>query len=229
MNIIVFAVEATRTTEYSHKPHLSELAAVKISSVKGKLKITDQFQEYIVTPVNIDHFDDLKAQMLGETSPTLKEDIQRFTDWIGDADYYLVSWTRDALELVCKSLAYQAGVPYKWIKNYNAIHSQIKLTKNDDSINIKSLTKQHKQKVDIRDSLLKAYSVGIEIIDSIDRITLAKNSTSEVFSLMSASLYKECNLCKVTKTKGEFPRYGGKCQECLDMLRQKGYEEDEQQ
>ena len=125
MRLIIHDVESIVPRGNMYAAEIIEIAAVAIDMVNDRLKYKDRFHAY-VKPQNVHSLPLLTTQFTGIT-PSLIENadpfpmaLDSFLSWLGDADYYLCSWSlsdRDYFIADCR----RHGVSTDWIQNYNDI------------------------------------------------------------------------------------------------------------
>ena len=217
MNLIVFDIEIDRSPflESEQKFRIFGITAIKIDSVYGRLVKTDSFHRDIFAP-------NIKTPKIESQISWLISNMQDFTEWIGEGEYYLFSWGEDVLGYLFLNRTY--GIyPMDWIKNYTSIQESLSqyFPNKENTIGLKSFLLQNKKPANYKNIVLKTRMVAEIVVENLDTFQFKKNTLEELMSQFSSPTHRACKICRLTKWCGEYEIKLGKllyvCKECLNL------------
>lgn len=146
MVYIVLDLEFTVIKNRRYLAEIIEIGAIKIREKNKKLEIVDMFQSFVkpknkkITLITTE-FTGISQENIN-LAPKLTKVIHRFKNWLGDEEYYLISWgPDDKIQLKKQCIDYK--LPIDWLKNFNDLQKTIS----------KKIDQSHSQQIGLNKAL----------------------------------------------------------------------------
>lgn len=144
MNYIIIDLEWNTCTKKTHFPEISEIGAIKVKNINGKLTLGKTFHSHVrptFTKINkkTKTLTGIKTTDIW-LAPKLPKVIDRFNKWIGKEQYIICTWSSNDIPVLIKNCN-RYNLSTEWINKYIDIQKHFSKVYNKSNKNLIGLIK----------------------------------------------------------------------------------------